>query len=146
VIAGCGGSSRTSGGATSTTGTTSEAATDFTARANAICSETKKAGQALKAPKAKAELAPFFDRALGLAKGEVAKLKALRPPSEHAAAYRTWLGGLDRAVGLLGRADTAAKAGSVYEVQAAIRAGDGLTQRNTANARAAGLTACSEEG
>jgi soluble cytochrome b562 len=147
LIAGCGGGSRTSsGGSGAGKSSDSETAGAFTARASAICSEAKKAGQALKAPKAKAELAPFFDRALRLAKAEVAGLKTLRPPSEHAAAYRTWLAGLDRAVGLLGRADVAAKAGSVYEVQAAIRAGDGLAQRNTAHARAAGLAACGEEG
>jgi hypothetical protein len=81
-----------------------------------------------------------------LARGEVAKLKALRPPSDRAAAYGTWLAGLDRAVGLLAHTDAVAKAGSVYQVQAAIRAGAGLAQTNTAHARAAGLTACGEEG
>jgi hypothetical protein len=140
IIAGCGGggSSATSGGE----GSQAAGGGDFTARANAICRDTQKAGASIKAPKANGELVAFFDRALALGRHELAELSALHPPSEKAAAFQTWLRGLNQAVYFLSSADAEARAGSLKQVETSIQEGSGLTQRNLANAKAVGLTVC----
>ncbi len=140
ILAGCGGG----GGTASSGGEGSQAASggDFIARANAICRDTQKAGASIKAPKTNGELVPFFDRALALGQGEVAKLSALHPPSDRAAAFQTWLRGLNQAVYFLSSADAEAKAGSLKQVETSIQEGSGLTQRNLANAKAVGLAVC----
>jgi hypothetical protein len=115
---------------------------DFVAQANAICREAQTAGSSIKAPKTNAELAPFFDRALAVGQKEVNKLSALHPPSDKQAAYQTLLKGLDQAVYFLTSADAEAKAGSLKQVETSIQEGSALTQRNLANAKAAGLSAC----
>jgi hypothetical protein len=140
IIAGCGGA-----GGTASSGAEGSKATgggDFIAKANAICRDTQKTGATIKAPKANGELVPFFDRALALGQDEVAKLSALHPPSDRAAAFQTWLKGLNQAVYFLSSADAEAKAGSLKQVETSIQEGSGLTQRNLANAKAVGLTVC----
>jgi hypothetical protein len=115
---------------------------DFLAQASTICREAQKRGSGLKSPRSPSEVVPFFDRVLPLVQNEVERLHALRPSGERASAFRTYLGGLDQAVGLIQRADAAAKAGDLQEVQAIIREGDSLTQTNVANAKAASLGTC----
>jgi hypothetical protein len=131
MLAGCGGGGGGGG--------------DFVAEGTAICRQAQKAGSAIKAPKAGAEVVPFFDRTLTLGKAEVDKLITLHPPSDKAAAYRAWLAGLDQAISLLTRADVAARAGRFSQVQAIIREGNALTQATLADARAAGLVICAKQ-
>jgi hypothetical protein len=143
ALSGCGGGagSVTSGGATSARGGQS-----FVAQADAICREAHRVGGALRAPRSEAELAPYFARALTLGQDEIEKLSALHPPSERAAAYRIWLTGLEQALGSVRATDEAARAGNISQVQALVREGAGLTQRNVIHARAVGIPACAKEG
>jgi hypothetical protein len=131
ILAGCGSSG--SNGA------------DFVAQGEAICRDAQKAGSSLRPPNTRAELVPFFDRALALGKLEIGQLSALQPPSDKAGAYRAWIAGLDQAIMLLAHADAAARAGNVGQVQAIIREGNALTQTNLADARAVGLPSCAKE-
>jgi hypothetical protein len=144
MLAGCG------GGSTSvTTGTGASAAGGdgpFFAEANAVCREAQKTGSVLPQPRNETELAPFLERAQTLGQDEVNKLSALHPPSDKAAAYRIWLGSLNQTLGELRAAVIAARAHKTAEVDALVREGGGLTQRNLTRAAEVGLTACDKEG
>jgi hypothetical protein len=140
ILAGCGGGGGPAAGGGE--GSAAAGGSDFVAKANAICREAQTAGRSIKAPKRNGELVPFFDRALAVGQDEVAKLSALHPPSDKRAAYQTLLKGLNQAVYFLSSADAEAKAGSLKQVETSIQEGSALTQRNLANAKAAGLSVC----
>jgi hypothetical protein len=136
MLAGCGGGGRPGG--------TSAGGEAFVAEATEICASTQRAGRSLKTPRGPAELVPYFDAALSLGRGEVAKLRALHPPSDKTAAYSTYLSGLDQEIVVLERADAAAKAGNVAQVSAIVQEANALTQKSTENAKALGLVACTK--
>lgn len=143
MLAGCGG-----GSSSVTAGTNASAGGDgpFFAQANAVCREAQKTGSVLPQPHNETELAPFLERAQMLGQDEVNKLSALHPPNDRAAAYRIWLRSLNQTLGELRAAVIAAKAHKTAEVDALVREGGGLTQRNLTRAAEVGLTACAKEG
>lgn len=117
---------------------------DFVSEANAVCVKAQREGESAKPPKSQAELITFFDLALGLGNRELASLRALRPPASKAVAYRRWLGGLDKTMELLRRADSAAKAGDVARVRSIFQDGNAQAKRNVAAAEAVGLLTCAK--
>jgi hypothetical protein len=143
MLAGCGGGSTS---VSTGTGTAAAAGEGFFAAANAVCREAQKTGSVLPQPHNEAELRPFLERALVLGQAEVNKLSALHPPSNKATAYRIWLSSLDQTLGDLQAAVAAAKAHKTEEVDALVREGGGLTQRNLTRAGEVGLTDCAKEG
>jgi hypothetical protein len=144
MLAGCGGASSPATTGTGASGPSGDG--PFFAEANAVCRAAQKTGSVLPQPHNETELAPFLERAQMLGQDEVNKLSALHPPSDKAAAYRIWLGSLNQTLGELRAAIIAAKAHKTAEVDALVREGGGLTQRNLTRAAEVGLTACAKEG
>jgi hypothetical protein len=117
---------------------------DFVAEGNAICRESEKAGEGASEPRTRAELGVFFDKALSLGRGELARLEKLDPPPERAPAFRTYLSGLNATLAVVVRADAAAKTGDISELRTIMQRGTALGGQNQANARSAGLDVCAK--
>ncbi len=102
VVAGCGGGSSTSAtpsspasGATapppSTSGSSaappvstsgSSAAVAYRKQASAICTQTNKQGASLQPPQSASDVKPFLSKTVGLLRGELGKLRGLKPPAQ----------------------------------------------------------------
>lgn len=122
-------------------------ASEFRARAEAICAEANTAQAALAQPKTGAEVRAYLEAGYASAEAELARLKALVPPPELKADF-------DAAISLIGQRDATVKrvvdelkAGKDPEaaVTAAEPAITALNDRADAKALALGLTVCGKD-
>ncbi len=131
VLAGCGGSS------------SSSSSSNFTSEANAICAQFGAQINALPAPSnTGAAAAASLDSQIPIEQAELAKLKALTPPSAQAADWRTAISNLEQTIALSPQLSAAAKAGDAAQVQALVAKAKPLTDQATSIANKLGLTKC----
>ncbi len=132
VLAGCGGSS-----------SSSSSSSNFTSEANAICAQFGAQINALPAPSnTGASAAASLDAQIPIEQAEIAKLKALTPPSSQASDWQTALSNLEQTIALSPQLSAAAKAGDAAQVQALVAKAKPLTDEATSVANKLGLTKC----
>jgi hypothetical protein len=155
VLAGCGGSSSTTGTTAASAGSTPTKA-EYVAKANAICAHAssqtgKLLGElesattaALSAPSASggAHLADLVAGLHSAALRVLGQLQALTPPSSDRAAVAQFLTPLATAIGGLGQAETAISSGHASQALSSLLDLQSKTPQLAAAAQAYGLTQC----
>ena len=137
-LAACGSSSKTS----STASTATSGASGFVSTANSICTTYGAKAAAVPRPSKVSGLTGYLNQVLPVAQQELAKLKALSPPSNQQAAYQRFLSLSQRQLVLTQQALVALNSGDNKKAALLIRREQVLSARGNAAARTAGLVAC----
>jgi hypothetical protein len=114
----------------------------FTSQANSICKTYNAKIKALPQPNTPADLAKFFDQFVPLAQQGTSKLMALKPPSDKASQYQSYLALLQRELALTQQAAAAAHAGNTKQAVALAQAAGTLSSQAKALAKQLGMTDC----
>ena len=136
LIAGCGG------------GSDSLSADEFRTRADAICADYNAKADALTDPSSPAEYLPSLKEIVPLQTAQLAKLKALKPPSELEGTFNEAIAILDEQKGILDSAVTRLEGGEDPQTvltAIATKAGDLGDQADT-KAKDLGLKVCGTDG
>lgn len=126
ALAGCGGGS------------------DFTSQANDICKKYQAKVNAIPKPNDASGVGSYLAQSIPVLAEGIAKLKAVKPPSDKKSAYEEFLAGLDQQMAAIQRADSTAKAGDVKGATTFLQQQSSLSQQINAKADAAGLKECSK--
>jgi hypothetical protein len=122
-------------------------ATEYRARAQAICAETERGILRLPPPTEGAQVAPYIDRLLPVLRRAVRRLDALDPPPALAGQHERFLRSGRLGIALFARMRARVRRGAdpVAVVQASERPLARLDAQGNAAARALGLPACARE-
>ncbi len=127
VAAGCGGGGPSASGQLS--------ASQFTSKANAICSDLKNKTKNL-------NNAQDFDAVLNATNDSLKKLKALQPPASLKAKYQAYLDSVDAGISVLTKAVKAVDDNDLVKATRLAPQAAQLSRKSAAAARAAGLNVC----
>jgi hypothetical protein len=117
---------------------------DYASKANDICKKASAQLKAIPNPTNAAGVSTYLNRAAPLLAGAIAKLKAIKPPSDKSSAYRELLSGLDQESVALQQAVDAAKGGDVKKAISLLQQQSALSSQVNARAKAAGLKECAK--
>jgi predicted dinucleotide-utilizing enzyme len=129
VAAGCGGGGAGASGPLS--------ASQFTSKANAICSDLKDKTKNL-------NNAQDFDAVLNATNDSLKKLKALQPPASLKAKYQAYLDSVDAGISVLTKAVEAVDDNDFAKAARLAPQAAQLSRKSAAAARAAGLNVCAQ--
>jgi hypothetical protein len=148
ALAGCGGGSSTSTGASGATGSAPLSQDEFVSQANAACKESNDKVAALKAPSATASIQdqiPTLEQDIAIANDTYTQLNAITPPSNLQAKYTAYLNAGKGQIAFANQLLDAAKANDTSKLQQiAPKLNAGKAQAD-AQAKALGLTECAKD-
>ncbi|MBJ7331311.1 MAG: hypothetical protein JHC95_15570 [Solirubrobacteraceae bacterium] len=118
---------------------------EYRSEANAACGTFQTAVRDFTQPDDVAAIPAYAERAQGLLKVVVEKLRGLDAPSDLSANHDELTELSDQSVAALGALADAAKAGQQAEIQAALERASAIDDRTNEVARALGVDACADE-
>jgi predicted lipoprotein len=123
ALAGCGGS-------------------DYPASADAVCKTYNKKINAVAKPRSTAQLSTYIGQVTPLFRQAIAKLQAVKPPSDKKSAYNSYVSVLSQEADTLDQAGAAAKTNPRQAVTLILTAQQKLSAQEKQNAKNAGLKSC----